>query len=95
MHPVQLTYGPHGRLDAMTQGMRTISHAYFPHGFRRSTTESATVPASQSPRTPSPWWLRTAPRAHLLAQVSRFHRAIFAARWVSTVPGRGSADLSQ
>ncbi|WP_050431323.1 RHS repeat-associated core domain-containing protein [Chondromyces crocatus] len=39
MHPVQLTYGPHGRLDAMTQGMRTISHAYGPHGFRVSTTD--------------------------------------------------------
>ncbi|AKT39533.1 RHS repeat-associated core domain-containing protein [Chondromyces crocatus] len=39
MHPVQLTYGPHGRLAAMTQGMRTISHAYGPHGFRVSTTD--------------------------------------------------------
>ncbi|WP_156338697.1 RHS repeat-associated core domain-containing protein [Chondromyces crocatus] len=39
MHPVQLTYGPHGRLDAMTQGMRTITHAYGPHGFRVSTTD--------------------------------------------------------
>ncbi|AKT39594.1 RHS repeat-associated core domain-containing protein [Chondromyces crocatus] len=39
IHPVQLTYGPHGRLDAMTQGMRTITHAYGPHGFRVSTTD--------------------------------------------------------